>query len=193
MSSNTAARSSTRERILDVALDVFVELGFRGTSISEIERRVGLTAGTGSFYRHFSSKEVLLRAAVEREVERCMAESNEERSALQADERRGWFPVIAAQVLRDLRRFDRLFHLLLTDGERVPEVRHAVTTALKGSGAVAWVDDPMVVVGIAALVGYHVFGLMGEGTITMISQDDFITSLAELTANTNLFGDPPAS
>ena len=46
----------------------------------EIERRVGFKAGTGSFYRHFNSKEELLEAAVEREVSRCVAHIEEEAS-----------------------------------------------------------------------------------------------------------------
>jgi AcrR family transcriptional regulator len=50
-----AAPGRTRERILDVALDHFAEHGFAGTSISAIERDVGLAAGTGSFHRHFPS------------------------------------------------------------------------------------------------------------------------------------------
>ena len=63
--------AGTRERILDAALELFAEEGFQGTTISEVERRVGLTPGTGSFYRHFPSKEALLQAAVDSEVERC--------------------------------------------------------------------------------------------------------------------------
>src|SRR5438128_2202472 len=76
-----AARSTTRERILDAAMDLFAQDGFTGTTISEVERRVGLAAGTGSLYRHFPSKEALLRAAVEHEVTKCRAEMEEARAA----------------------------------------------------------------------------------------------------------------
>ncbi len=71
---STAAVPRTRERILDVALDLFAEDGFSGTTVTEVERRAGLSPGSGSFYRHFPSKEALLTAAVEREVERVRAE-----------------------------------------------------------------------------------------------------------------------
>src|SRR5688572_9726745 len=111
----TRNRPNTRELILDAAMELFVEQGFSGTSISEVERRVGLVAGTGSFYRHFSSKEALLRAAVAREVARCMAETEVERASLPTpDDRRERFAVHAKQTLRDLRRFDRLFRLMIT-------------------------------------------------------------------------------
>lgn len=180
-------RSTTRERILDAAFDLFVEQGFTGTTISEVERRVGLAAGTGSFYRHFSSKEALLTAAVEREVTGRMAEAKAERDALpQPTDPRSQFTVSAEQTLRDLRRFDRLFRLMLTDGDRVPDVRNAITTALRGSGAVGWADDPVVMTTVAALLGYHVFGMIGGGPVKQVDQDDFIDALATLTANAGL-------
>ncbi len=180
-------RSTTRERILDAAFDLFVEQGFTGTTISEVERRVGLAAGTGSFYRHFSSKEALLGAAVEREVTRRMAETKAERDALpQLADPRAQFTVSAEQTLRDLRRFDRLFRLMLTDGDRVPEVRNAIASALRGSGAVSWTDDPVLTTTIAALLGYHVFGMIGSGLGGQVSQDDFIDALATLTDSTGL-------
>lgn len=190
--STKSVKSSTRERILGVALDLFVEQGFGGTTISEVERRVGLAAGTGSFYRHFSSKEALLRAAVDHEVKRCLLASDEERATLPTpDDPVEGFTVVAEQVLRDLRRFHRLFHLMLTDGERVPEVRDAIVTALQGSGAVAWMDDPVTMVGITALLGFHVFGLFGGSAMKVVSKDEFIRALAKLTENTGLFLTPP--
>jgi AcrR family transcriptional regulator len=42
-----AKRVSTRDLLLDAAFDLFAEIGFAGTTISQIERRVGLAAGSG--------------------------------------------------------------------------------------------------------------------------------------------------
>jgi AcrR family transcriptional regulator len=66
-------RVSTRDRVLDAAFDLFAEVGFAGTTVSEIERRVGLAAGSGSVYRHFPSKDELLPAAIEREFNKAFA------------------------------------------------------------------------------------------------------------------------
>lgn len=184
-------RLTTRERILDAAFDLFVDRGFTGTTISEVERRVGLAAGTGSFYRHFASKHALLSAAVEREVTRRMAESRAERDALpQSTDPRTQFTVSAEQTLRDLRRFDRLFRLMLIDGERVPDVRNAITTALQEAGAVGWADDPAVMTTIAALLGYHVFGMISDNPVKQVNQADFIHALATLTDNSGLQRSP---
>ncbi len=51
---------STRERILDVALDLFTEKGFDGTSLREIAERLGVTKA--ALYYHFASKDDILMA-----------------------------------------------------------------------------------------------------------------------------------
>jgi AcrR family transcriptional regulator len=56
----TQADASTRERILDAALDLFTEQGFDGTSKREIAGRLNITKP--SIYYHFASKEDILLA-----------------------------------------------------------------------------------------------------------------------------------
>ena len=52
--------ASTRERILDVALDLFTDQGFDGTSMREIAERLGISKP--AIYYHFASKEEILMA-----------------------------------------------------------------------------------------------------------------------------------
>lgn len=52
--------SDTRERILDVALELFTEQGYDGTSLREIAERLGVTKA--ALYYHFESKEDILLA-----------------------------------------------------------------------------------------------------------------------------------
>lgn len=63
-------RSSTRDRILSASLKLFATRGFDGTDIVDIEEAVGLTPGSGGFYRHFKNKEDVLYAAIEAEIDR---------------------------------------------------------------------------------------------------------------------------
>jgi AcrR family transcriptional regulator len=49
----------TRERIRQAAMALFVQKGYRRTTIAEIERAAGLVPRAGGFYRHFPSKEDL--------------------------------------------------------------------------------------------------------------------------------------
>jgi AcrR family transcriptional regulator len=51
---------NTRERILDVALDLFIEKGFDKTSLREIAEQLGFTKA--ALYYHFASKEDILMA-----------------------------------------------------------------------------------------------------------------------------------
>jgi AcrR family transcriptional regulator len=55
-----AAASSTRERILDVALDLFVDQGYDATSLRQIAERLGVTKA--ALYYHFEAKEDILAA-----------------------------------------------------------------------------------------------------------------------------------
>ena len=52
--------ASTRERILDVALDLFTEHGYDGTSLRQIAEQLGVTKA--ALYYHFASKEDILMA-----------------------------------------------------------------------------------------------------------------------------------
>jgi AcrR family transcriptional regulator len=54
------AGASTRERILDVALDLFTDQGFDGTSMREIAERLNITKP--AIYYHFASKDEILMA-----------------------------------------------------------------------------------------------------------------------------------
>jgi AcrR family transcriptional regulator len=58
--SHDPAGASTRERILDVALDLFTDQGFDGTSMREIAERLHITKP--SIYYHFASKDEILMA-----------------------------------------------------------------------------------------------------------------------------------
>ena len=52
--------SDTRERILDVALDLFIEQGFDGTSLRQIAEKLNVTKA--ALYYHFESKDDILMA-----------------------------------------------------------------------------------------------------------------------------------
>lgn len=178
-----APRASTRERILDAAFDLFVEEGFSGTTITEVERRVGLTPGTGSFYRHFPSKEALLEAAVQHEIERVRGEIAVAREVPPVADDPMASRVLGLELaLRDIRRFDRLFRLLLSEGDRVPELRETITAALTPpQELLTWEDDPTTVLSIAALAGYHFASLLQGRPFQGVAQDEFIAGLARLT------------
>ena len=62
LSSKVQAVNDTRDRILETALDLFIERGYDKTSLREIAERVGVTKA--ALYYHFSSKEAIIRTLV---------------------------------------------------------------------------------------------------------------------------------
>jgi len=60
--------SDTRDRLLHVARSLFAERGYRGTSLRDISGRVGIKAP--SLLHHFSSKEQIYLAVLDRIFER---------------------------------------------------------------------------------------------------------------------------
>src|SRR5271163_4609911 len=59
-SENSAEPKGTRERILDIALDLFIEKGFDKTSLREIAEKLGFSKA--ALYYHFASKDDILEA-----------------------------------------------------------------------------------------------------------------------------------
>lgn len=62
--------TSTRERLITEAMRLFSEQGYRATSVAQIESAVGLAPGSGALYHHFKSKDALLAAGVDRQLDR---------------------------------------------------------------------------------------------------------------------------
>ncbi|WAC92207.1 TetR/AcrR family transcriptional regulator [Mycobacterium sp. Aquia_213] len=62
--------ASTRDRLVGEAMRLFSAKGFDATSVSQIEAAAGLAAGSGALYHHFKSKEELLNAGIDRQLDR---------------------------------------------------------------------------------------------------------------------------
>ncbi|GAB3034779.1 TetR/AcrR family transcriptional regulator [Mycobacterium bourgelatii] len=63
----------TRERLVTEAMRLFGEQGYRATSVAQIEAAAGLASGSGALYHHFKSKEALLDAGINRQLDRRRA------------------------------------------------------------------------------------------------------------------------
>ena len=62
----TATRTGTRNRILEVAHDAIVAKGFTATSVEEIAVAVGISRA--GFFYHFPDKNALARALIDRQI-----------------------------------------------------------------------------------------------------------------------------
>ncbi|HUR12990.1 MAG TPA: helix-turn-helix domain-containing protein [Mycobacteriales bacterium] len=176
----------TRERILDTALAQFAARGVEAVAVTDLEEGAGLKPGSGSFYRHFRSKDDVLAAVVDREVERA-----EERREVRPSRELGEEYTAALAALDALRP---LVALLVRDGARLPRLDRVRAVLAEGgvrldadrlqermdTGEVPARDAVAVAAVVQmALVGHHLaeqfFGA-GLG----VDRDRFVAALADL-------------
>ena len=175
-------RQNTRERIPSASLALFLERGFDGTSVSDIERAVGLAAGTGSFYRHFRSKEDVFVAAVQRSATEYIEEFLAVLQELDTIEdpverlRRDFHMRLAA-----VQTFDPIVRLMNAERDRFPELQKTFTTGLElDQWKLGWEDDPLPGIVMASLVGYGQLSQLEGSPYRGLSADAFIDALVEL-------------
>jgi AcrR family transcriptional regulator len=179
---STRGRRTTRERILAAAFDLFVDRGFEGTTISAIERAVGLAAGTGSFYRHFPSKDAVFVASIE-----CYGREHIDELLRAFDELHRvedpaeWLGRYYRMRLDEVRRFGPVWRLIIAEGERFPDLGTTFTAALElDQWNLGWEHSPVPAIAMAALVGYANLAELEDSPYNNIAADDFIDSLVEL-------------
>lgn len=153
----------TRTRILDTALAQFAARGVDAVAVTDLEQGAGLSPGSGSFYRHFRSKEDVLGAVVAREVDRAEARRSTGAPG----------PDLAAEYAAALEALDALrplIALLVRDGARLPHVDRIRAVLAEGgahldashlrermaAGQIPERDaDGVATVVLFALVGHH--------------------------------------
>ena len=79
---STTPPTTTRDRIITEAMRLFADRGYKGTSVAAIEEAAGLSPGSGGLYKHFRSKEDVLKAGIELQLQR-MEEVREAAEALE--------------------------------------------------------------------------------------------------------------
>ena len=155
--------------------------------MTAIERAVGLAAGTGSFYRHFRSKEEVLVASVEYGIERLIDDLDVKPGTPPRSRKPSTAAPFTTRVSsRQMRDFDPLQRLIIAERHRHPELERMFTEALNvDRWERGWQDNPGAVIATAALTGYHTLSLLVGGPYRNITPDEFIATLVELTLQTD--------
>src|SRR5262245_22031760 len=176
-------RLPTRERILDAALDLFIERGVAGTTVSDIERAVGLAAGTGSFYRHYKSKEELVVPAFQRGVTQMVTELETARAIDTAiDDAHERTVRDYRAMLGEMRVFHPLWLLMLSERDQFPELQHVFIDALgMREWDLNWDKDRVRTIAIAALTGFHQLAMLDKEYYGKVDFEEFIAALVEFT------------
>jgi AcrR family transcriptional regulator len=180
------ASAPTRERIIDAAMRLFGERGYRGTSVAEIESAAGLAPGAGGLYHHFHSKEELLTAGIERHLQRLGALRDIRRLLTGLGDLRSELTVTARYALAEFDREGELLQILATESRARPQlVQSAVDQLIDAtySEFAAWVRDQagdrmpaqqaraVATIGLGALLSSRLLTVLG---MTSVAVDDQI-------------------
>jgi AcrR family transcriptional regulator len=191
----------TRERILDAAWELFLDRGFVGTTVTQIEAAASLAAGSGSFYRHFRSKADVLGAVVDREADRIDAARD---LGPELDDTGGDVRVALALELQrrldNLRRLHPLMVLLQREREHLGgsrghlgellvarnlTVRSQRLEAWMSAGAIPVRDaEALATVVLCALTGHYLSTRFFGSPPGDVSEQGFITTLVDLVVGT---------
>ena len=166
----------TRDRILEVALDLFIEEGYEKVSLREVAERVGVTKA--ALYYHFSSKEEILKALVEPllSVGGQMAEALESRPSCAAWAK-SWVAAVE-QILAKRRLFELVqnnqttFHALAHDLEQVDFhlAMHERMSVMLSDESMPLVDRVRIAGSIGLVVG--VLGLPADSGFVRVPAEE---------------------
>jgi AcrR family transcriptional regulator len=133
---------STRERIVDEAMRLFSQNGYAATSVAKIEDAAGLTPGAGGLYHHFKSKDAVLAAGIERQLERLGALRRIREVLGSLGDLRAELKLTARYFLVELDEESELLRILASDVRNRPQVLTAAAEQLVGSaltGFAGWI------------------------------------------------------
>jgi len=191
-----AASTPTRDRIIDAAMTLFGDNGFRGTSVAQIEAAAGLTPGAGGLYHHFRSKEEVLTAGIDRHLDRLNALRDIRRLFTDLGDTRAELTVAARYALTELDTETELLRILAAESRTRPAlVERAVTALVNTSHAefAAWLSESkgctteraaaIAAVGLGSLLSNRLMsGLLGIAPIA-VPDDVFVATWVEMITN----------
>lgn len=125
---------STKGRLLDAALRLFAEHGFAGVTVGQIEEAAGLRPRRGSLYNHFPSKEALLAALMERQVEKAEQAGAEILDLLPLGDLRSDLLLLGRLVLKNLEAQSDLLRIMAREAGTRPDVIAQARERIAGFG-----------------------------------------------------------
>jgi AcrR family transcriptional regulator len=172
--------SDTRERILTVANELFIEQGYEGTSLREIADRLGITKA--ALYYHFRSKDEILTTL----LEPFFALLDDLLDRLEAaDDIEAWADALTWVVEKIFDYLD--FFRLMGSNRHVVEVcleavehdhteMHARIEAAAHAAASSVAEEVRMIAALGAVTGFD------DWAPTLLANADPLTLQAELTA-----------
>jgi AcrR family transcriptional regulator len=117
----TSPDSSTRERLLEAAMEMFARQGYASTSVADIQQACGLSPGSGALYKHFPSKKALLQEATRRQVE-LMGAMGDDYNRTRPTDVRGALRQGAEQIWANIDYNSQLLRVMFREPEAIEDM-----------------------------------------------------------------------
>lgn len=188
-----ATSSSTRERIIDEAMRLFGENGYKGTSVAQIERAAGLTPGAGGMYHHFCTKEALLTAGIERHLARLDALRDIRQVFTGLGDLHAELTITARYALAELDSETELLRIMATESRSRPQLVEGAVQELIGAtytGFGRWLEQraglapdraaAVTAVGLGALISSRLLRTMLPAAPVNVDDKTFVATWVEM-------------
>jgi AcrR family transcriptional regulator len=136
----TTTPGTTRERILEAAVELFGRQGFSRTSVGEIETAAGLVPRSGGLYKHFPSKAALLEAAIEIRSG-AVAEVEAAVEAASIRDPRERLRLMARLSLDEIGKDQAVLRIVMREGDNSPGLRDDFHRRIVSRGHAKLTDD----------------------------------------------------
>lgn len=188
--------TTTRERLITEALRLFSRQGYRATSVKQIETAAGLVPGCGALYNHFKSKQDLLAAVIDRQLDRRRAMHDISALFAGRGDLRTELSLLCRYLISVLDRESEFLQVVArTPADESPRLTDAYAALIHGlySELGDWIKagtstsdareaERVAAVGVDALVGRRTSRIMFHTNHVDTTDEDYVTEWTEMIA-----------
>jgi AcrR family transcriptional regulator len=194
--SGSRVDTSTKERLITEAMRLFSQQGYRATSVKQIEKAAGLVPGCGALYNHFKSKQELLAAVIDRQLDRRRAMHDISALFAGRGDLRTELSLLCRYLMSVLDQESEFLQVVArTPAEESPRLADAYAALLDSlySELDVWVQacaptldgaqaGRVARIGVDALVGRRASRIMFHANHTDTSDEQYVTEWTEMIA-----------
>lgn len=192
--SGSRVDSPTRERLITEAMRLFSQQGYRATSVKQIERAAGLVPGCGALYNHFKSKQELLTAVIDRQLDRRRAMHDISALFAGRGDLRTELALLCRYLMSVLDRESEFLQVVArTPADESPRLTDAYAALIDGlySELGDWINTcfpdlaeagRIAIVGVDALVGRRISRIMFDSNHFDTTDEEYVTEWTEMIA-----------
>ncbi len=194
--SESRVDTTTKERLITEAMRLFSQQGYRATSVKQIEQAAGLVPRCGALYNHFRSKQELLSAVIDRQLDRRRAMHDISALFAGRGDLRTELSLLCRYLMSVLDQESEFLQVVArTPAEESPRLTDAYAALIDGlySELGDWIQAcasapdvaaarRVAAIGVDALVGRRTSRIMFHSNHIDTTDEDYVTEWTEMIA-----------